>query len=292
MAPYGQRSGGNRVGRDGRHPAGPGATAHWLPTLLVLALLGGPSLPTASTGDPAISVGTATTSPRTRPRSLLRRAWSSRRGPTRPRSPTPAPSPSLVSTAAVEAALAKGLTDKTLGKHVVAAVGDLGGDGPVWTHDDDRFLPASTTKVLTSTAALAALGPDTTFTTRVVAGQSPREVVLVGGGDPYLASKPLTPEEAATAYPERADVVTLARDDRERARRPPQARPGALRRLASSPVPPTTRSGAPTTSPTTSSLRSPRCGSTAAPRRPASAAATTRRSRRRRRSPAPCSRRA
>ena len=112
----------------------------------------------------------------------------------------------------MEAALAEGLTDKTLGKHVVAAVGDLGGDGPVWTHDDDQFLPASTTKVLTTTAALAALGPDTTFTTRVVAGANPREVVLVGGGDPYLASRPLTPEEELTTYPQRADVVTLAKD--------------------------------------------------------------------------------
>ncbi len=200
------------MGRDGRHPAGPGVTAHWLPTLLVLALLGGAFAAYRFDWGPRylgwygddVTQDPAAVAP---PAGLEFPAWSD---------PAEiaalAPSPSLVSTAAVEAALAKGLTDKTLGKHVVAAVGDLGGDGPVWTHDDDQFLPASTTKVLTSTAALAALGPDTTFTTRVVAGQSPREIVLVGGGDPYLASKPLTPGEAATAYPERADVVTLARD--------------------------------------------------------------------------------
>jgi D-alanyl-D-alanine carboxypeptidase/D-alanyl-D-alanine-endopeptidase (penicillin-binding protein 4) len=35
-------------------------------------------------------------------------------------------------------------------------------------------------------------------------------VVLVGGGDPLLASKPLTVAEAATTYPARADVTTLA----------------------------------------------------------------------------------
>ena len=171
------------------------------------------SLPTASTGVPATSVGTATTCTQdpaavAPPAGLELPAWPQPVS----RSRRPAQSPALVRPAAVEAALAKGLRDKTLGKHVVAAVGDLGGDGAVWTHDDDQFLPASITKVLTSTAALAALGPDTTFTTRVVAGANPREVVLVGGGDPYLSSKPLTPEEQATTYPERADVVTLARE--------------------------------------------------------------------------------
>jgi D-alanyl-D-alanine carboxypeptidase/D-alanyl-D-alanine-endopeptidase (penicillin-binding protein 4) len=200
-----------RVGRDRRHPVGPGAAAHWLPTLLVLALLGGAVAAHRFDlgprylgwyGDDA-SQDPAAVAP---PAGLELPAWS-----TPAEIAAPAPPPALVSTSAVEAALAKGLTDKTLGKHVVAAVGDVGGDGPVWTHDDDQFLPASTTKLLTSTAALAALGPDTRFTTRVVAGRTPREVVLVGGGDPYLASKPLTPEEELTTYPERADVVTLAR---------------------------------------------------------------------------------
>ena len=40
---------------------------------------------------------------------------------------------------------------------------------------------------------------------------APLVLVLVGGGDPYLASRPLTPEESLTTYPERTDVVTLAR---------------------------------------------------------------------------------
>ena len=61
-------------------------------------------------------------------------------------------------------------------------------------------------KLLTTTAALATLGPDHTFTTRVV-DQGDGRIVLVGGGDPYLASKPA----GSTAYPPRADVVTLAR---------------------------------------------------------------------------------
>lgn len=190
------------MGRDRRH---------WLPILLVVALLGcavaayhydwGPRYLGWYGDDP--NRDPAAVAP---PAGLEFPAW---------QEPAPVADPvtplGRVDTAAVEAALAKGLRDKTLGKHVVAAVGDLGGDGAVWTHEDDRFLPASITKLLTSTAALAALGPDTRFTTRVVAGANPREVVLVGGGDPYLASQPLTPAEAATTYPERADIVTLAR---------------------------------------------------------------------------------
>jgi D-alanyl-D-alanine carboxypeptidase/D-alanyl-D-alanine-endopeptidase (penicillin-binding protein 4) len=199
------------VRRDGRHPSGPGVAALWLPTLLVLALLGGAAAAYRFDLGPRylgwygddVTQDPAAVAP---PPGL---EFPARSAPAE--IAAPAPPPSLVRASAVEAALAEGLRDKTLGKHVVAAVGDLGGDGPVWTHDDDQFVPASTTKLLTSTAALAALGPDTTFTTRVVAGRTPREVVLVGGGDPYLASKPLTPEEELTAYPERADVVTLAR---------------------------------------------------------------------------------
>jgi D-alanyl-D-alanine carboxypeptidase/D-alanyl-D-alanine-endopeptidase (penicillin-binding protein 4) len=108
-------------------------------------------------------------------------------------------------------ALAAGLRDRDLGRHVVARVGDLSGTGPDWSNGEQVFTPASTTKLLTAAAALEALGPDHRFTTRVVAGGKARRIVLVGGGDPYLASKPLTPEEARTTYPERADVVTLAR---------------------------------------------------------------------------------
>lgn len=111
----------------------------------------------------------------------------------------------------VRAALAGGLRDKDLGKHVVAMVGDLSGEGPDFRSGTGRLLPASMTKLLTAVAALEAVGPEHTFATRVVAGASPRRLVLVGGGDPYLASKPPSAPDAETAFPERADVVTLAR---------------------------------------------------------------------------------
>ncbi len=110
----------------------------------------------------------------------------------------------------VAAAVTPDLTDPDLGRHVVGAVSSLAPGTPVWTTGDGRYLPASTTKLLTLGAALATLGPDHTFTTTVVRGERPREVVLVGGGDPLLASQPLTVAEAESTYPARADVTTLA----------------------------------------------------------------------------------
>ena len=74
-------------------------------------------------------------------------------------------------------------------------------------------IPASTTKLLTSAAALETLGPEHTFSTRVVAGGRGR-IVLVGGGDPFLMSEP---------------VGRTGRSTRARGRRDPRRadRPGA-----------------------------------------------------------------
>src|SRR5262249_20357559 len=64
----------------------------------------------------------------------------------------------------------------------------------------------STLKLLTATAALEVLGPDHTFATRVVADGRGR-IVLLGGGDPFLAGK------QSTEGPARHDasLQTLAR---------------------------------------------------------------------------------
>lgn len=128
--------------------------------------------------------------------------------------PTAAPEPADTSgallPARVAAALAPDLADPDLGRHVVGAVTTLAPGPATWTSGTGRYVPASTTKLLTIGAALATLGPDHTFSTTVVRGEKARDVVLVGGGDPLLASTPLTVDEAAAAYPARADVTTLA----------------------------------------------------------------------------------
>ncbi len=106
----------------------------------------------------------------------------------------------------VRRALAGALGDPDLGPHVLATVAQLDDGTPVFTRGAGVAMPASTMKLLTTTAALATLGPEHTFSTRVVTGTGNR-IVLVGGGDPFLASRPA----GDTAYPRRADVVTLAR---------------------------------------------------------------------------------
>ncbi len=68
---------------------------------------------------------------------------------------------------------------------------------------DSLFTPASTLKLLTSAAALATFGPEHRFTTKVVTGTG-SQIVLVGGGDPYLRGS------ATTNYPARASIGDLA----------------------------------------------------------------------------------
>ena len=107
---------------------------------------------------------------------------------------------------AVRRAVRRLLRDKDLGRRVAVTVDQLVDGETVFDTGPDSVTPASTMKVLTTTAALAALGPDHTFRTTAVAGDSAREVVLVGGGDPLLARTP-----DSDTYPVRADITTLAK---------------------------------------------------------------------------------
>lgn len=67
----------------------------------------------------------------------------------------------------------------------------------------EPLIPASNTKLLTLTALLQAVDPGTTFDTRVVQS-APGKLVLVGGGDPLLASEP------TGEYPQVATLQKLA----------------------------------------------------------------------------------
>ena len=121
---------------------------------------------------------------------------------------------------AVEAAVTGYLTNRNLGRDVIAAVAPLNGSSEGFSFAPSGSVlgtPASTTKVVTSAAALFLLGPDHVFETTTVlerGGGTPR-LVLVGGGDPFLLSSPKAlwgTNTDATYAPPKADVVTLARE--------------------------------------------------------------------------------
>jgi len=100
--------------------------------------------------------------------------------------PTNSPAPIPVRTCSVEALS----TDARLGNMHARVTNALTGEVLL---DRDGGTPnrtASVMKVVTSAAALAALGPDYRFVTRVVKGAEAGSVVLIGGGDPTLTDLP------------------------------------------------------------------------------------------------------
>src|SRR6266478_175103 len=114
---------------------------------------------------------------------------------------------SLPTARGLQSALAGPLSATALGPQVSAVVADPATGRVLWSqHPDQPSTPASTTKLVTSAAVLAALGPDATFTTRVVRGATSSSVILVGGGDPTLAVHPFP----AGAYPRSATLASLA----------------------------------------------------------------------------------
>lgn len=105
--------------------------------------------------------------------------------------------------AAVAQAVDGPLGADALGGRVAISVVDPASGEEVLREGPDALVPASTTKVLTAAAALAALDPQRRFETTVE--RDGDRVVLVGGGDPYLAREPDEDDRVT-----RADVRTLA----------------------------------------------------------------------------------
>jgi len=189
--------------------------SRWLPFVLVLALLaGGFASYQYDLGERWFGMSTShPPDPETEPAAVPPPA-----GVTLPLRGEPAPVAVGVA-AADEGAMAPRkvarllkplLANPDLGEHVVAAVADLSSGKTVFT-TGGTGRPASTTKLFTAAAALHVLGGDHRFTTSVVleGRGKERRLVLVGGGDPYLASKPAEKDEPT--YPHRADLRTLAR---------------------------------------------------------------------------------
>ncbi|GLY35747.1 D-alanyl-D-alanine carboxypeptidase [Amycolatopsis sp. NBRC 101858] len=114
-----------------------------------------------------------------------------------------------------QAPTANGVKSVLSGPAGNSALGQLNGSvvDPVsgttlWDHSAATAVtPASTTKVLTSAAALLALDPNTRLSTKIVQGADPGTVILVGGGDVTLTALPLGTE--SPLYPGAAHVDDL-----------------------------------------------------------------------------------
>ncbi|MFI0465289.1 D-alanyl-D-alanine carboxypeptidase/D-alanyl-D-alanine-endopeptidase [Saccharopolyspora sp. 5N102] len=78
----------------------------------------------------------------------------------------------------------------------------------LWQQNQGQALmPASTGKLLTTSAALLALDHQHRFTTKVVRGSAPGSVVLVGGGDPTLSKLPAGEESVYDGAPRLDDLA-------------------------------------------------------------------------------------
>ncbi|WP_246078900.1 D-alanyl-D-alanine carboxypeptidase/D-alanyl-D-alanine endopeptidase, partial [Modestobacter excelsi] len=107
---------------------------------------------------------------------------------------------------AIAGVLSPLLAAPALGGGLSAQVVDVATGQVLFDQDAaDPSTPASTAKLLTGLAVLSTLDPTDTVTTTVVAGSSPGQVVLVGGGDPTLSTT-----APSTDYPGAATVADLA----------------------------------------------------------------------------------
>src|SRR4051812_23319897 len=117
-------------------------------------------------------------------------------------SDAPAPTP-----AGLSAELTPLLSSSALGTGVSAEVVDVATGDSLFDQDGGTpSTPASTAKLLTSAAALTTLDPSQTLATKVVAGATRGQVVLVGGGDPTLSRT--TPSLTYPGAPTMADLAT------------------------------------------------------------------------------------
>lgn len=115
------------------------------------------------------------------------------------------------SAADVQEAIDDFVTDSRVGAAGVIVTDLLSGDVLGEYQADDARVPASTTKVLTAVAALAAAGPDHRFTTSVVTGaaEDPDAITLVAGGDLTLAAGAGDPD-AVIGHAGLADLADAA----------------------------------------------------------------------------------
>ena len=98
--------------------------------------------------------------------------------------------------------------DENLASFSGIVVDPVTGDVRFSRSADSALAPASVQKIITAAAALEILGPETTFSTTVLATEDPEVVVLVGGGDATLSARA---EDAASVYEGSPRIADLAR---------------------------------------------------------------------------------
>ncbi|MGH3762856.1 D-alanyl-D-alanine carboxypeptidase/D-alanyl-D-alanine endopeptidase [Actinophytocola sp.] len=119
-----------------------------------------------------------------------------------PGADAPAPTPD-----GVRAALAGPTSAPELGT-LTGVVFDPLANETLWdSNPTTPLVPASTGKILTAASALLSLDHTAQLTTRVVEGEQPGDVIIVGGGDPTISS--LKPG-VESVYPGAAHLTDLA----------------------------------------------------------------------------------
>ncbi len=93
----------------------------------------------------------------------------------------------LPSVAGLKAAVAPALADSDLAGAAVVVRDALTGAHLLDTAPNDARIPASTLKIIAALAVESAFPPGASLSTRVVAGSRPDQVILVAGGDMFLA---------------------------------------------------------------------------------------------------------
>ena len=131
--------------------------------------------------------------------------------------PGPATSGTTPTANGVKSVLAPAAGNSALGQLTGSVIDPVSGT-VLWDHGSSTpVTPASTTKVLTSAAALLSLDQNLRLSTKIVQGADPGTVILVGGGDTTLTSLPLGTDSRCTRAARTS--TTSSRRSRRRAGR-------------------------------------------------------------------------